>query len=112
MINGGCQNANESFHAVLWSFAPKYRYATGAVIDLCAAIAVLSYNDGNQPIIPAIAEITGKNVYKLNLKYNIVFLLGGGGGYYTTVAMRRLDKHRVYYEHKKKKETRKKTTNL
>lgn len=108
MINGGSQNANESFHAVLWSFAPKYRYATGVVIDLCAAIAVLSYNDGNQSIIPAIAEITGKNVYKLNLKYNIVFLLGGDGGYYTTVAMRRLDERRVYYEHKKKKKKQEK----
>jgi len=62
VINGGSQNANESFHAVLWNFAPKYRYATGIVIDLCAAMAVLSYNDGNQSIIPVITELTGKNV--------------------------------------------------
>ncbi|CAF4576870.1 unnamed protein product, partial [Rotaria sp. Silwood2] len=45
VINGGSQNSNESSHAVLWSLAPKNRYATGVVIDLCAAIAVLSYND-------------------------------------------------------------------
>jgi hypothetical protein len=72
VINGGSQNANESFHAVLWSLAPKYRYATGVVIDLCAAIAVLSYNDGNQSIIPVISELTGKNIYKFSLKDNIV----------------------------------------
>jgi hypothetical protein len=52
--------------------APKNRYATGAVIDLCAAIAVLSYNDGNQSIIPVIAKITGKNVYKLGVRYIII----------------------------------------
>ena len=103
VINGDSQNTNESFHAVLWSLAPKYRYATGVVIDLCAAIAVLLYNDGNQSIIPVIAEITGKNVYKFRLKYSIVSLLGSGGGFYTKVAMKRLDERRVYYEHKKKK---------
>ncbi|CAF4074938.1 unnamed protein product [Adineta steineri] len=65
---------------------PKYRYATGIVIDLCAAMAVLCYNDGSQAIIPVITGITG----------------GGGGGYYTRVAMRRLDESCVYAEHKKK----------
>ncbi|CAF1349570.1 unnamed protein product [Adineta steineri] len=86
LINGGSQNANESFHAVLWNLAPKYRYATGIVIDLCTAMAVLCYNDGSQAIIPVITGITG----------------GGGGGYYTRVAMRRLDESCVYAEHKKK----------
>jgi hypothetical protein len=103
VINGGSQNANESFHAVLWSFVPKSRLATGVVLDLCAAIAVLSYNDGNQSILPIIAELTGKNVYGFGLKYNIVSLLGGGCGFYTKVAMRRLDERRVYSEHKRKR---------
>ncbi|CAF4674776.1 unnamed protein product, partial [Rotaria sp. Silwood2] len=58
VINGGSQNSNESFHAVLWSLAPKNRYTTGVVIDLCAAIAVLSYNEGDQSILPVIAELT------------------------------------------------------
>ncbi len=88
--------------------APKNRYATGVVIDLCAAIAVLSYNDGNQSILPVIAELTGKSVYRFGLKYNIVSPLGGGG-FYTKVAMRRLDERRVYYEHKRKRTTEEKT---
>ncbi|CAF1349679.1 unnamed protein product [Adineta steineri] len=92
VINGGSQNGNESFHAVLWNLAPKYRYATGIVIDLCAAMAVLCYNDGNQAIIPAITDITG-----------------GGGGYYTKVALRRVDEQRLYYEHKKKRKKEEKT---
>ncbi|CAF4083530.1 unnamed protein product, partial [Rotaria sordida] len=58
VINGGSQNSNEIFHAVLWSLAPKTRYATGVIIDLCAAIAVLSFNDGDQSILPVIAELT------------------------------------------------------
>lgn len=57
---------------------------------------------------PGVSVPPCKNVYKLNLKYSIVFLLGGGGGYYTTVAMRRLDERRVYYEHKKKKKKQEK----
>ena len=61
------------------------------VIDLCAAIALLLYNDGNQSILPVIAELTGKSVYKFDLKRNIVSLLGDGYGFYTKVAMRRLD---------------------
>ncbi|CAF3610823.1 unnamed protein product, partial [Rotaria sp. Silwood2] len=85
VINGGSQNSNESFHAVLWSLAPKNRYTTGVVIDLCAAIAVLSYNEGDQSILPVIAELTG-----------------GGCGFYTKVAMRRLDERRVYSELKRK----------
>ena len=65
VINGGSQNANESFHSVLWCMAPKNRYTTGMVIDLCAAIAVLSYNDGNQSLIPVIVELTGKNAFNV-----------------------------------------------
>ncbi|CAF1004640.1 unnamed protein product [Rotaria sp. Silwood1] len=85
VINGGSQNNNESFHAVLWSLAPENRYTTGVVIDLYAAIAVLSYNEGDQSILPVIAELTG-----------------GGCGFYTKFAMRRLDERRVYSEHKRK----------
>ncbi|CAF1299790.1 unnamed protein product [Adineta steineri] len=70
-------------------------YATGIVIDLCAAMAVLCYNDGSQAIIPFITDITG-----------------GGGGYYTRVAMRRLDESCVYAEHKKKTKQTKETFDL
>jgi hypothetical protein len=70
---------------------------------------VLSYNDGNQSILPVIAELTGKSVYKFGLKYSIVSLLGGDCGFYTKVAMRRLDERRVYYEHKRKRTIEEKT---
>ncbi|UJR19120.1 hypothetical protein I4U23_022251 [Adineta vaga] len=91
VINGGSQNANESFHSVLWNLAPKNQYATGVIIDLCIAIAVLSYNEGHQSLLPVIAELTG-----------------GGFGYYTGVVMRRIDERRVYYEHKQKRKEREK----
>lgn len=67
VINGGSQNANESFHSVLWNLAPKNQYATGVIIDLCIAIAVLSYNEGHQSLLPVIAELTGKNIYKFGV---------------------------------------------
>ncbi|CAF2218839.1 unnamed protein product [Rotaria magnacalcarata] len=86
VINGSSQNANESFHSVLWKFAPKNRYSSGAVIDLCAALAVLSYNDGNQSIVPVIAEMTG-----------------GDGGFYTHIGMKRFDEKRIYREHNQKR---------
>ncbi|CAF1529718.1 unnamed protein product, partial [Didymodactylos carnosus] len=86
VLNGSSQNANESFHSILWSFAPKNRYSPGSIVDVCVALAVLVYNDGYQSIIPVVEQLTG-----------------GGGGYHTRVAMERCDKLRVYYEHKKKR---------
>ncbi|CAF4913332.1 unnamed protein product, partial [Rotaria socialis] len=83
--NGGSQNANESFHSILWSLAPKNRYSTGVMIDLCAAMAVSFYNDGYQSIIPVLAELTGNT------------------GFFTRVGMKRLDERRIYYEHKRKR---------
>ncbi|CAM2726333.1 unnamed protein product [Rotaria socialis] len=83
--NGGSQNANESFHSILWSLAPKNRYSTGVMIDLCVAMAVSFYNDGYQSIIPVLAELTGNT------------------GFFTRVGMKRLDERRIYYEHKRKR---------
>ncbi|CAF1345396.1 unnamed protein product [Didymodactylos carnosus] len=86
VLNGSSENANESFHSILWSFAPKNRYSPGTIIDVCVALAVLVYNDGYQSIIPVVEQLTG-----------------GEGGYYTRLGMERFDKLRVYYEHKKKR---------
>ncbi|CAF5030746.1 unnamed protein product [Rotaria sp. Silwood1] len=33
VLNGSSQNANESFHSLLWSMAPKNRYCSGTIID-------------------------------------------------------------------------------
>ncbi|CAM4846649.1 unnamed protein product [Rotaria magnacalcarata] len=65
--------------------APKNRYSTGVMIDLCAAMAVSFYNDGYQSIIPILAELTGNT------------------GFFTRVGMKRLDERRIYYEHKRKR---------
>ena len=70
---------------------------------------MLSYNDGNQSILPVITEFTGKSVHGFSLKCNIVSFLGGGCGFYTKVAMRRLDERRVCSEHKRKRATEEKT---
>ncbi|CAF1397869.1 unnamed protein product, partial [Rotaria magnacalcarata] len=85
VVNGGSQNANESFHAMLWSLSPKNRYSTGTIIDFCAAMVTLFYNDGYQAIIPVLTEITGES------------------GFYTNVATRRLNERRVYYEHTRRR---------
>ncbi|CAF4630462.1 unnamed protein product [Rotaria socialis] len=85
VLNGGSQNANESFHSILWSLALKNRYSTGVMIDLCVAMAVSFYNDGYQSIIPVLAELTGNP------------------GFFTRVGMKRLDERRIYYEHKRKR---------
>ncbi|CAF4412002.1 unnamed protein product [Rotaria socialis] len=85
VLNGGSQNANESFHSILWSLALKNRYSTGVMIDLCVAMAVSFYNDGYQSIIPVLAELTGNP------------------GFFTRVGMKRLNERRIYYEHKRKR---------
>ncbi|CAF4552825.1 unnamed protein product, partial [Didymodactylos carnosus] len=46
VVRGGSQNPNETFHGILWILVPKYRYASGLMIDIGVGLAAILYNDG------------------------------------------------------------------
>jgi hypothetical protein len=46
VVKGGSQNANETFHGVLWTLAPKHRYVSAIMLDIATGLAVIIYNDG------------------------------------------------------------------
>ncbi|CAF1338103.1 unnamed protein product [Didymodactylos carnosus] len=83
VLNGSTQNPNESFHALLWSMAPKNRYSSGQTIDICLGLGVMIFNDGHQSLTNLLQTI-----------------LGGGVGYFTIMSLKRIDKARIYTKHK------------
>ena len=40
------QNNNESFHQIVWKYAPKVGYAGKRVIEIAVANAALDFNEG------------------------------------------------------------------
>lgn len=45
-LHGGTQNANESFHSVIWSRYPKEKFAGRSRVELAVADATVTFNDG------------------------------------------------------------------
>ncbi|CAF4611643.1 unnamed protein product [Rotaria sp. Silwood2] len=80
VLNGSSQNANESFHSFLWSMAPKNRYCSGTIIDICLGLAVMIYNDGYLSIGEILHELLGEM------------------GHFSYVAFDRINKQRVRKE--------------
>ncbi|CAF3316588.1 unnamed protein product [Rotaria sp. Silwood2] len=80
VLNGSSQNANESFHSLLWSMAPKNRYCSGTIIDICLGLAVMIYNDGYLSIGEILHELLGEM------------------GHFSYVAFDRINKQRVQKE--------------
>lgn len=66
-LNGASQNANEAFHSVLWTFAPKNRYTSGTIMDICVALAVIIFNEGYVALGPFFRQAFGEQ--------NVFFLL-------------------------------------
>lgn len=46
-IDGFTQNANESFHHLLWDFCPKTVFTSSTIVAIAAGLAVLQFNKGN-----------------------------------------------------------------
>lgn len=62
-VDGFTQNAAESFNSVLWNICPKRTFVGSASINLCAGLAVIVYNDGQQEL--------GKLLKKLGINIGI-----------------------------------------
>ncbi|CAF1183467.1 unnamed protein product [Adineta ricciae] len=60
VLHGSSQNPNESFHSVLWSMAPKRRYSSGTILDLCVALSVAVFNDGYQSLQKLLENLCGE----------------------------------------------------
>ncbi len=59
VLYGSSQNPNESYHSVLWSMAPKRRYSSGAILDLCVGLSVAVFNDGYQSLLKLLENLCG-----------------------------------------------------
>ena len=84
------QNAAESFNSVLWNICPKRTFVGSASINLCAGLAVIVYNDGQQEL--------GKLLKKLGINIGI----------HTKAALSMQDNQRVQLSIKRTSEKEKK----
>lgn len=50
VISGGCQNANEAFHSLVWTMAPKHRFCSSLVIRAALGLSTIIYNNGYQSL--------------------------------------------------------------
>lgn len=65
-LNGASQNSNEAFHSVLWTFAPKNRYTSGTIMDICVSVAVIVFNEGYSALASCFRQMFGeRNVFPL-----------------------------------------------
>lgn len=55
-VHGGTQNANESFHHIIWSYCPKEKFAGQKRIEFAVNVATMSFNDGERGLLPLFAR--------------------------------------------------------
>ena len=46
VMGGGSQNANEAFHSLLWTMAPKHRFCSSTILRIALGLSTIIYNDG------------------------------------------------------------------
>ena len=56
-VDGFTQNAAESFNSVSWNLCPKRTFVGSTTVDLCAGLAVITYNDGHQKLEEVFLEL-------------------------------------------------------
>ena len=56
-LMGATQNAKESFNGVLWLMCPKYIFASAAVVELSASLAVVRFNHGADTLSSVLEEM-------------------------------------------------------
>lgn len=49
---GATQNANKSFHSVIWGMCPKERFAGAETVRITAGLAVCIFNGGAKALLP------------------------------------------------------------
>ena len=56
-LMGATQNANESFNGVLWRMCPKDIFASAAVVELSASLAIARFNHGSHTLSSVLEEM-------------------------------------------------------
>ncbi|CAF2828095.1 unnamed protein product [Rotaria sp. Silwood2] len=46
VLNGSTQNANEAFHALIWTMSPKHKAASDVTFNIACYLAVVVFSDG------------------------------------------------------------------
>jgi hypothetical protein len=46
VVNGSTQNANESFHALIWTMSPKHKASSEVTFNIACCLAVVIFNNG------------------------------------------------------------------
>jgi hypothetical protein len=103
VLHGSSQNPNASFHSVLWSMAPKRRYSSGAVLNLCVGLSVAVFNDGYQSLQKLLENLCGIYwwiFFNSFILYGI-FCVGRSSSYFSSFIFKRLDKDREEREKNK-----------
>ncbi|CAF4884622.1 unnamed protein product, partial [Rotaria sp. Silwood2] len=73
VAGGGSQNANEAYHSLLWTMAPKHRYCSSTTLRTGLGLSTIIFNEGYEA---------------LNKIFTSIFL---SMGYYSTQCLRKLD---------------------
>ena len=50
VIGDGSQNANETFHSLLWTMAPKHRFCSSTILRTTLGLSTIIYNDGYESL--------------------------------------------------------------
>lgn len=84
--------------------APKRRYSSGTILDLCVGLSVIVFNDGHQGLLKLLKNLCGIYDGSFSIGSFYTFCsLGGSSGYYSTLIFKRLDNDREQREEKKAK---------
>ena len=69
VLNGGSQNANETFHGILWTLAPKHRHVSALMPDTAIGLAVVLYNDGYKKLWELFQQLFNSCGYYTNIGF-------------------------------------------
>jgi len=92
VVGGGSQNANEAFHSLLWTMAPKHRFCSSIILRIALGLSTIIYNDGYDA---------------LDTLFTSIF---SSIGYYSAECFSRLSSMRKSYTSKLKNRRKKRTT--
>lgn len=56
-FGGYTRNANESFNALIWKFAPKHLHCGKETVEIAACLAVVLFNEGYSGIMSIMSDL-------------------------------------------------------
>ena len=59
VLGGGSQNANESFHSLLWTMVPKHRFCSSTILRIGLGLSTIIFNDGFESLSDIFSSLFG-----------------------------------------------------